>query len=214
MNCYYVEPGDTPMSIAGRFTGDPLRARELVQQNPGKPRVQVGAHLTFQSLQAGEPLDIPLAWLTPDVVASGYVHFKTGCIGVLGLLRVRQGPFRLQRLPWRLGVRGLLRVMPPPRSRWPGSPTRQGWGHAARRVRRAAHAGAPAPVAPGVGIPRGDPRGGGTGEPRRVRNIRQGVGDTTASTPTTISPMATGLVVALAGLVTGFAVAYAYHEYG
>ena len=55
---YRVQAGDTPASIAAKFTGSSSRMRELLIANPGKP--QSGG--TFADLYIGEVLALPSNW--------------------------------------------------------------------------------------------------------------------------------------------------------
>lgn len=74
MGVYIVQPGDTPSSIAKALTGSTARTAELVRQNPRKPSVFVGRFLTFQSLQAGEALNLPPTWPNRTTPMGDYVH--------------------------------------------------------------------------------------------------------------------------------------------
>lgn len=56
---YVVQPGDSPWSIAWRFTGRSTRWGELVASNPHKPRARDGS---FLGLAAGEVLRLPPGW--------------------------------------------------------------------------------------------------------------------------------------------------------
>ena len=53
-----IAVGDTPATIAGEYTGDPSRFRELVDANPALPR----AGGTFRELVEGQLLELPRAW--------------------------------------------------------------------------------------------------------------------------------------------------------
>lgn len=65
MRQYVVQPGDTPASIAARaeMAGCPKCAVDLIKANPHKPaRTFPNGFVTFQSLAAGETLNIPDKW--------------------------------------------------------------------------------------------------------------------------------------------------------
>lgn len=59
---YVVQPGDSPWTIAWRFTGRSTRWGELVACNPHKPRARDG---NFLALSAGEVLTLPPGWPAP-----------------------------------------------------------------------------------------------------------------------------------------------------
>jgi hypothetical protein len=59
---YRVQPGDTPGTIAQRFTGDATRAPELIAYNPFKRRVITQNGVTFYALRVGEMLNMPPTW--------------------------------------------------------------------------------------------------------------------------------------------------------
>jgi hypothetical protein len=62
MAIYRVQLGDTPMSIATRFTGEPTRMSELVEANADRPLVTNGGWTTFASLVHGDELRLPSLW--------------------------------------------------------------------------------------------------------------------------------------------------------
>lgn len=62
MSVYAVKGGDSPMTIAAFFTGDPYRVSELVMANPQKQRLSSGGHMTFESITPGEKLTLPRTW--------------------------------------------------------------------------------------------------------------------------------------------------------
>jgi hypothetical protein len=66
MSFYIVQPGDTPMVIAQKLTGNPARMSELVRANAHKSsvtaRVGLGQIPTFRELHVGERLTVPPAW--------------------------------------------------------------------------------------------------------------------------------------------------------
>jgi len=53
-----VRPGESPMTIAQRYTGNPTRWTELLVANPHKPR----RGQTFATLVPGERLALPAGW--------------------------------------------------------------------------------------------------------------------------------------------------------
>lgn len=57
---YAVVYGDSPAVVALKWTGGPYRWRELVAENPHKPRTVDG--LTFARLAMGDRLHIPESW--------------------------------------------------------------------------------------------------------------------------------------------------------
>lgn len=57
-----VRAGETPMSIARQYTGDPRRLPELLDANTHKPTVIAGDGVTFESLEEGEQVAVPEAW--------------------------------------------------------------------------------------------------------------------------------------------------------
>lgn len=57
-----VSAGETPMSIATRYTGDPRAAPQLVAANSHKPLVVKNGWWTFAGLRAGEYLRLPVGW--------------------------------------------------------------------------------------------------------------------------------------------------------
>jgi hypothetical protein len=63
---YVVQPGDTPMVIAQKLTGNAGRMGELVRANAHKSsvsaRVGLGQIPTFRELHVGEHLTVPPAW--------------------------------------------------------------------------------------------------------------------------------------------------------
>lgn len=83
MSLYTVQPGDTPMIIAQKMTGNPGRVTELVRSNAHKPAVRIGPVLTFQNLNVGEQLTIPPRWLPSlgkgrRTGTAGYAHAQKG----------------------------------------------------------------------------------------------------------------------------------------
>jgi len=63
MSVYIVQPGDTPMVIAQKITGNPTRMVELVRANAHKSSVVgLGRIPTFRELHVGESLTVPPAW--------------------------------------------------------------------------------------------------------------------------------------------------------
>lgn len=62
MQQYTVQAGDTPWSLAERYTGRSTRWGELVGANPHKPRARDG---NFLRLEVGEALTLPPGWPSP-----------------------------------------------------------------------------------------------------------------------------------------------------
>ena len=63
MSVYVVQPGDTPMTIAQKLTGNATRMVELVRANAHKSAVVgLGQIPTFRELHVGERLTVPPAW--------------------------------------------------------------------------------------------------------------------------------------------------------
>jgi hypothetical protein len=65
MAIYRVLQGDTPMSIAHWYTGEPTRMSELVEANADRPLVSSDGWITFASLVPGDRLRIPPLWGSP-----------------------------------------------------------------------------------------------------------------------------------------------------
>ena len=72
-----VAEGDSPGSLAKRLTGDASRYRELVAANPQKPTR--GA--TFATLEEGEELEVPEAWIEDRTRVFGLGAFGTYTLG-------------------------------------------------------------------------------------------------------------------------------------
>jgi hypothetical protein len=67
MRSYVVQTGDSPASIAARFAGCPKCARDLIGANAHKPAVEMpNGFLTFTDLRAGETLNLPDKWFSPE----------------------------------------------------------------------------------------------------------------------------------------------------
>lgn len=63
MRQYVVQPGDSPATIAIAEAGCPKCAVDLIKANPHKPAaVLPNGFMTFQSLAAGETLNLPDKW--------------------------------------------------------------------------------------------------------------------------------------------------------
>ena len=69
MRTYTVQPGDTPSSIAARddMAGCPKCSVDLVRANSHKPTVVFpNGFITFKDLHAGEKLNVPAKWSSPE----------------------------------------------------------------------------------------------------------------------------------------------------
>ncbi len=66
MLTYVVQPGDSPMRIAGNIVHDQSRWHELVAANPKK---RTAADGSFASLMAGERLTLPDSWVSTSLAA-------------------------------------------------------------------------------------------------------------------------------------------------
>jgi hypothetical protein len=68
MATYLVRVGDSPASIAARLAGCPKCAGDLVAANPHKKRVRYpNGFVTFESLAAGERLNVPGKWTSGEL---------------------------------------------------------------------------------------------------------------------------------------------------
>lgn len=75
MSVYIVQPGDTPMVIAQKLTGNATRMVELVRANAHKSAVVgLGKIPTFRELHVGERLTVPPAWESRARGVSGHAY--------------------------------------------------------------------------------------------------------------------------------------------
>ena len=62
MSVYVVQPGDSPVRIAEKLTGNGALFAQLVAANPQVPRVRSGNAITFAGLSVGQRLNVPSSW--------------------------------------------------------------------------------------------------------------------------------------------------------
>lgn len=72
---YTVRRGDTPALIAQKLIGNPARAIELVAANPHKRKVRVGSTISFQFLDIGEQLRVPMNWAVSEGTKRGMLSW-------------------------------------------------------------------------------------------------------------------------------------------
>lgn len=198
MSSYVVQVGDSPMTVASRFTGDPMRVTELTKANPSRRSMKVGSSSLFRDpLRVGETLQLPNGWQYPRTgTSSGLSSGPSKAALDAGYQRVKK------KIPPRGGGTGMMPYAPGVVANHVSatgynSRLLAGLGHASGSGKAccAACAGASSSSsAPSVTAP-------------------VGLGDATSTTPT-ISPTMTALMVAVGAGVAGFAVAYAIHKYG
>ena len=77
MHTYQVQPGDSPAQIAIHFAGCPKCAIDLVRANPDKPSVAYpNGFSTFETLRAGETLNLPDKWFNGDLDSRPPIYFQ------------------------------------------------------------------------------------------------------------------------------------------